>query len=133
MIRYMMDTSAYVAAMRGHAGIQESLRYADEITVCPVMLGELQAGFMKGSARKKNVETLARFLDSPRVRMVAIDDTTAEMYAAIYDSLRRAGTPVPTNDLWLAASAMQHGLKVLTTDGHYGLIAQIIAEVHQPR
>ena len=130
MIRCLLDTSAYVAAMRGHAAIQDALRYADEIVVSPVMLGELGAGFLKGSSRKKNIVTLERFLDSPRVRTVAIDDATAEMYAVIYDTLRRAGTPVPTNDLWLAASAMQHGLKVLTTDGHFGQIVQIIAEVY---
>lgn len=131
MIRYLLDTSAYVAAMRGHAAIQEALRYADEIVVSPVMLGELGAGFMKGSARKKNADTLSRFLDSPRVRAVVIDDATAEMYAVIYDALRRAGTPVPGNDLWLAASAMQHGLKILTTDGHFERIVQILAEIHE--
>jgi predicted nucleic acid-binding protein len=130
--RYLLDTSAYIAAMRGHAAIQDSLRHADEIVACPVMIGELQAGFLKGAARKKNLETLTRFLDTPRVRVVAIDEPTAEKYAVIHDTLRKAGTPVPTNDLWLAATAMQHGLKVLTTDRHFERIVQIIAEVHGP-
>jgi len=62
------------------------------------------------------------------VRIVEIDEETAERYAVVTDYLRRAGTPVPTNDLWIAASAMQHGLKVLTADAHYLKIPQVIAE-----
>lgn len=130
MTRYLLDTSAYIAAAHGHPRLKEALRSADGVFVNPIMLGELQAGFLKGTQERKNRETLARFMALPRVTTVTTDEETAEMYAVIHDSLRKAGTPVPVNDIWIAASAMQHGLKVLTTDGHFKDIVQVIAEVH---
>jgi tRNA(fMet)-specific endonuclease VapC len=60
--------------------------------------------------------------------MVEMDEGTSERYAVIAQSLRMKGTPIPTNDVWIAASAMQHGLKVLTTDKHYLEVAQILTD-----
>jgi predicted nucleic acid-binding protein len=70
------------------------------------------------------------FLSSSRVKIIEIDEETSERYAAIVKYLRTRGTRLPTNDLWVAASAMQHGLKILTTDRHYVEIPQIIAEYY---
>jgi predicted nucleic acid-binding protein len=125
----MIDTSAYSAFMRGHDGIKEALLEADAVAINPVILGELRAGFLRGVHRRKNEGELARFLASPRVFVVGIDEETAERYAIILDSLRTAGTPIPTNDVWIAASAMQHGLGVLTTDEHFARVRQV-AVVH---
>lgn len=98
----------------------------------PVVLGELRAGFLKGTRLAANLAELAQFLASPRVVLVAVDEDTAERYAAILDSLRRAGAPIPTNDVWIAASAMQHGSVLLTTDPHFRAVAQIVAEILEP-
>jgi predicted nucleic acid-binding protein len=126
--KVMMDTSAYAAFMKGSPGIKEAVQQADEIVFNPVVLGELKAGFLMGRNEKKNRAILKDFLSSPRVIIADIDEETSERYAVIVQSLRIKGTPIPTNDLWIAASAMQHGLKVLTTDKHYLEVPQIITE-----
>jgi predicted nucleic acid-binding protein len=132
MTRFLLDTSAYSLFMRGHRDVQAFLQQADEIFFNPVIIGELKAGFIKGGNPRKHEAELRSFLESPRARLIPIDEETADCYAVILNGLWRAGTPVPTNDLWIAASAMQHGLKVLTADGHYLKIPQVIAEYLQP-
>ncbi len=98
----------------------------------PVVLGELRAGFVRGARRGKNEAELARFRESPRVEVVDLDAGTADRYAAIVESLRTAGAPIPTNDVWIAASAMQHGLRLLTTDTHFRHVAQVIVDLFDP-
>ncbi|MDO9123923.1 MAG: type II toxin-antitoxin system VapC family toxin [Deltaproteobacteria bacterium] len=126
--KVMMDTSAYTAFLRGSPEVKEAVQQADEIVFNPVVLGELIAGFLMGRNERKNRTILKDFLSSPRVIVAEIDEETSERYAVIVQSLRMKGTPIPTNDLWIAASAMQHGLKVLTTDKHYLKVPQIITE-----
>ncbi len=124
----MMDTSAYAALLRGSRAAKEAVQHSDEIVFNPVVLGELVAGFLMGRNEKRNRAILKDFLSSPRVIIAEIDEETSERYAVIVQSLRLKATPIPTNDLWIAASAMQHGLRVLTTDKHYLEIPQIITE-----
>jgi tRNA(fMet)-specific endonuclease VapC len=126
--KIMMDTSAYAAFLRGGLGVKGALQQADEIVFNPVVLGELLAGFLMGRNEKRNRDILKDFLSSPRVTIAEIDEETSERYALIVQFLRMKGTPIPTNDLWIAASAMQHGLRVLTTDKHYLQVPQIITE-----
>ena len=128
MRRILLDTSAYSAFMRGSEATGAAVREADEIHVTPVVLGELRAGFMGGRQRKKNESELGDFMESPRVVVDDIDEETASRYAEIVESLRAAGRPVPANDAWIAASAMQHGLVVVTSDPHFGWIPQILSE-----
>jgi predicted nucleic acid-binding protein len=113
--------------MRGDRAVREILQTVDAIYLNAVVLGELRAGFLRGRTRQKNEERLDRFLASSRVSIVPVDDETAERYAVILDGLWTAGTPIPTNDIWIAASAMQYGLKVVTTDTHFLKIRQIVA------
>jgi predicted nucleic acid-binding protein len=130
MTRVLADTSAYSAFLRGYAKVGNSLRAADEIRVTPVVLGELLAGFRGGTRRRANEDQMRFFLSSPRVGVLPIDEDTAERYAAIVSSLRSAGVQVGTNDVWIAASAMQHGLTVVTTDADFLRIPQILVEHH---
>jgi len=90
-------------------------------------LGELIAGFIKGGRRRKNENELRRFLASPRVGILDVTEE-AERYAVILNSLWRTGTPIPTNDIWIAASAMEHGLRVVTTDDHYQKVPQVMTD-----
>lgn len=129
--KVILDTSAYSAFLRGNLEIKLSLQQADEIFLNPVIIGELLAGFILGRNEKKNRDILREFLASPRVKVFDIDEETSERYAVIINHLRTKGTPIPTNDLWIAASAMQYGLKVLTTDNHYLNVQQIITEFYQ--
>ena len=126
MTRLLLDTSGYSAFMRGHPEVVAALQEADEVCLNPVVLGELLAGFIRGKRRKKNESELKTFLQSPRVKILDVNSETAERYAVILNSLWKAGTPIPTNDIWIAASAMQHGLHLLTTDAHYQKVPQII-------
>lgn len=126
MSRLMLDTTAYSAMRRGDDRLVEPLREASEVVLTPVVLGELVYGFAGGRLERENRRLLRAFLDTERVRVVAIDEETAERYAAIRDHLRRQGTPIPTNDLWIAASAAQHGLTVLSLDKHFKDVPQIL-------
>jgi predicted nucleic acid-binding protein len=127
-MRVLLDTSAYSAFMRGHEEIRQAIRTNEEIFLNAIVVGELTAGFIKGGRRRKNEAELRRFLASARVGLLDVTDETAERYAAILNGLWQAGTPIPTNDIWIAASAMEYGLSVLTTDQHYQKIPQIIVE-----
>jgi predicted nucleic acid-binding protein len=126
VMRLLLDTSAYSAFMRGHPDIKHVLQQAEAIYFNPIVLGELRAGFRRGRRLEKNEETLGTFMDSPRVHLVSLDEDTSERYAVILNTLWRAGTPIPTNDVWIAASAMQHGLAIFTTDAHYQRVPQVL-------
>jgi tRNA(fMet)-specific endonuclease VapC len=107
-------------------------RRSESIFVTPIVLEELRAGFLKGSKAPQNKRLLADFLGSPRVHTVVIDDDTSERYAQVHDYLRRKGRPIPVNDIWIAASATQHGLRLVTTDGHFKEIPQVLVELIEP-
>lgn len=135
MRRLLLDTSAYSAFFRTHAEITQAVQRAERLYLSSVVLGELLAGFRKGSREEKNRTELREFLSSRRVEVLELDEETSERYALITDGLWKAGTPIPTNDLWIAASAMQHGLIVLTTDDDYLRIPQVVTEhypLHKP-
>ena len=127
-MRLLLDTSAYSAFMRGHEGVRHAIRASEEIFLNPIVIGELTAGFIRGKQRRKNETELQRFFASPRVGLLDVTEATAERYAVILNGLWQAGTPIPTNDIWIAASAMEYGLSVVTTDQHYQKIPQIIVE-----
>jgi predicted nucleic acid-binding protein len=124
--RILLDTSAYSAFMRGHAEVKLVVQKAEEIHLSPVVLGALHAGFRSSQHRSRNQRDLHVFLSSPRVVVADIGEETALRYAEIVSFLRATGTPVPTNDIWIAAGAMQHGLEILTTDTHYLRIPQVL-------
>lgn len=130
MKRILLDTNAYVAFKRGDANVLAVLRRAPEIGLCPTVLGELLAGFACGSRAARNRRELDEFMRTPRIRALSVDAETAEHYAAIFASLRRKGRPVPTNDLWIAAVAMQYGYAVFSLDVHFGEMEGLIAGRH---
>jgi len=117
MKRILIDTNAYAAFKRNDPASLEVMRTAEYIGINTVVLGELYSGF-KGRNRKE----LAQFLDSPRVETVVIDEETADFYANIFWDLKKKGKPVPGNDLWVASSAMRHGLALFTFDDHFNNI-----------
>ena len=132
MSRIALDTSAYSAFKRGHRDVVDHVRRAQEILLPSVVLGELLGGFEAGSQARRNRDELDLFLESPRVRPVTLGQATAERYAVIYASLRTAGHPLPTNDLWIAASAMEHGAELVTLDRDFTHVAQILVALYEP-
>ncbi|HIJ96391.1 MAG TPA: type II toxin-antitoxin system VapC family toxin [Desulfuromonadales bacterium] len=131
MKRILLDTSAYSNLMRGASGIVELLDDADEVFLCAIVLGELLAGFKRGSREQDNKLILRDFLSISNVVVLNIDDSTAERYSIILDYLKKYGTPIPSNDVWIAACAMQNGLVLLTTDQHFSLLPQIVSEIQK--
>lgn len=125
MSRYCLDTSAYSRLRRGNEQIATLLDGAIWVGVPAVTLGELRFGFLGGDHRTRNEAELSDFLAAPPVEVVAVDDAVARCYADIVADLKRAGTPIPTNDAWIAACAAHTGSTVLTSDGHFGRIARI--------
>lgn len=131
-MRILLDTSAYSAFKRGQPQIIAALREASFIGLNTIVLGELLSGFARVNREEQNRRELREFLASPRVRIISMGLETAERFAIIYRALYDVGRPVPTHDLWIAASAMEHamehGLRVLTTDSHFRRIGMIDTE-----
>jgi tRNA(fMet)-specific endonuclease VapC len=119
----LIDTNAYAAFKQGNADAISVLQQAPTIALNTIVLGELLSGFALGSREDINRRELAEFVESPRVIILPLDRRTAEHYSSVYLSLRRAATPIPTNDIWIAASALQHNLSLYTFDRHFQAIA----------
>jgi len=128
MKRILIDTNVYVAFKKGDPRTIEVLSQAEYIGVSTVVLGELFAGFRCGSREALNRRELDAFLDSPRVELIPVDEETAEFYATIFSILRAKGKPVPSNDLWIAASAFRHALALVTLDQHFEHIEGLFLE-----
>jgi predicted nucleic acid-binding protein len=119
MKKILLDTNAYAAFKRNDPVALEVMRSSEYIGVNTIVLGELYSGFKGGNRENRNRKELSQFLDSPRVETVMIDEETSEFYAKIYWDLKTKGNPVPSNDMWVAASAMRHGLALFTFDDHF--------------
>ena len=126
MKKALIDTNIYSYAMRGDPGVTRILRTLSVIGISTISIGELISGFKCGARHGKNMDELALFLDSPRVVVHPVDVDTAEFYASILSDLKQAGTPIPTNDIWIAAIAFQHGYKLFTKDRHFDLVPGLI-------
>ncbi len=126
MNRILIDTNVYSAAMRGDAETVRLLRRVSHIGISSVSVGELLSGFRAGGREQKNRQELTIFLGSPRVALYPVDEETAEHYSAVLNRLRRKGTPIPTNDIWIAASALQHGLPLCTLDKHFAHVEGLL-------
>lgn len=131
MSRLTLDTSGYSAFKRGHSGVVHHLRRAQEILLPTIVLGELLGGFETGRQSRRNREELDLFRASPRVRLVSISAATAERYAVIYAALRSSGRPIPINDLWIAASVMEHGTELVTLDRDFARVPQILVTLYE--
>jgi tRNA(fMet)-specific endonuclease VapC len=115
----MLDTNAYNAFKQGQAEILAVLAAADTLLLNSTVVGELLAGFAAGTRESINRAELSRFMNSPRVETVPVTSDTADSYALVYASLRRRGKPIPTNDMWIAASALEYAAGLLTLDAHF--------------
>ena len=119
MKRIIIDTNFYAAFKKNEAEAVALLKRVEYIGVNSVILGELLAGFRCGTRERENRAELDQFLDSARVETISLDEGTSEFYAQVFSGLRQKGRPIPSNDLWLAASALQHGLALATYDEHF--------------
>lgn len=125
IISILLDTNAYTAFKRNKFEALEIIRNVDIIGVNSVIIGELLGGFAFGNKPEINRDELQKFLNSSRVNIFNIDQETAEYYAIIYSELRKKGRPIPTNDMWIAATAMQHNLILFSYDSDFLSISNL--------
>jgi tRNA(fMet)-specific endonuclease VapC len=122
----LIDTNIYSYAMRGDAEIIKTLQQVAQIGISAISIGELLSGFKAGNKELTNRQELNQFLDSARVTLYGIDEGTAEFYCLILDQLKSNGTPIPTNEIWIAAVAFQHGMPIFTKDQHFNKIKGLL-------
>ena len=125
MSRYCLDTSAYSNFQRGDQRVVGILDRAEWVGVPAITLGELRTGFLLGGHRVRNESELSDFLANPVVEILVVDEEVSRHYSEIVADLRQLGTPLPTNDIWIAATAARAGALVLTFDNHYEKIARV--------
>ena len=118
-MRALLDSNAYSQLMLGREQVRQIVRGAEEVLLSAVVLGELLYGFRHGSRYERNVRGMRAFLDNPYVSLVPVGETTADRYSRIAASLRAKGRPIPTNDVWLAAHAMETGADLVSADRHF--------------
>lgn len=121
----LIDTNAYTDFMRGQSSRVQIFRTAERLHLPLIVLAELRAGFAAGRQESSNSANLDRFLNSPRVSILSPDEQTTHHYAQIYLQLRLKSTPIPTNDLWIAALAVQHHMVLCSSDTHFQQLPQI--------
>ena len=126
MKEILIDTNIYSYAMRGDSEVISCLQQVTQIGFSVISMGELLSGFKAGNKEEINRQELNFFLDSPRVVLYYVDEVTAEFYSAILNQLKKQETPIPTNDIWIAATALQQGLPVFTFDQHFDHIAGLL-------
>jgi tRNA(fMet)-specific endonuclease VapC len=125
-MKLVIDTNRYRDFCVGVPEAVDRLRKASRIMVSFVTLAELRAGFLAGTGAGSNARVLAAFLVRPRVQVLWPDEDTTYHYARIWIQLRRQRTPIPTNDLWIAALAVQHNLVLYSRDAHFDQIGQLL-------
>ncbi len=118
-MKVLLDTNAYSAIARGHPGATDLMRRAGELVFSAVVLGEVLAGFRSGTRPEENLSRIRRFLAQPRVSLLPVTWTTADRYSRIHAALRRKGKPIPTNDMWIAAHALESGADLVSFDPHF--------------
>lgn len=121
------DTNAYVSFKKNDASMLEIIQHAETICISPIVIGELLAGFDGGAKAKQNKSELQKFLESSRVRVYPLTLDTSHFFSQVYSTLKNKGKPIPTNDMWIASQALEHGCVVCTYDKHFGYIEGLIS------
>lgn len=118
-MRVLLDSNAYSEFMRGNHHAGEIVRGAEQILLSAVVIGEQLYGFRQGPRFQQNLAELRSFLERPYVSFVPVGPVTADRYSRIMVSLRAKGRPIPTNDVWIAAHAMETGADLVSADRHF--------------
>ncbi len=125
-MKILLDTSAYVGFKRNVTEVVEIIVRSELILFSPVVLGELMFGFRSGTRLKENMQDLDTFLSHEVVELLQIGKITSDRYSRIAAQLKRQGTPIPTNDIWIAAQTMEHGAELITSDQHFEKINGLV-------
>jgi len=128
-MKILLDTTAYVGFKRDLNEVVEVITSAEQIFLSPIVLGELMFGFRNGTKFEKNMQELNQFLDHEAVALVPIVKVTSDRYSRIATQLKHQGTPIPTNDLWIAAQTMEHGAELISSDRHFEKVPGLVYKI----
>jgi len=124
-VRLALDTNAYRLVMEGNKEAARLVQEAEVIALPVPVIGELRFGFLNGTQGRQNAASLLRFLDAPRVQVLVCDELTTHFFAELKLQLKKQGTPIPLNDVWIAALALQHQATLFTRDSDFANIPQL--------
>jgi predicted nucleic acid-binding protein len=124
-MRFVLDTNRLTDFLRGDTDAVDKIQLAERIFVPVIVLGEMRAGFSVGKRAARNEVRLAQFLDSRRVALLEVNAPTSFHYARLFAGLRARGTPIPQNDLWIAALSLQHALPLYSRDAHFTQVPEL--------
>jgi tRNA(fMet)-specific endonuclease VapC len=125
-VRVALDTNRYDDLIVGDEAVADIVESAETVFLPFVVIGELRAGFAAGTRKAENDRLLRRFLMKDGVEILWAGEQTCHHYASVYAQLRRQGTPIPTNDMWIAALVLEHELALCSRDVHFDKLAQIV-------
>ena len=115
----VLDTNLLIKLFEKQVSLPEDFKRYDGILLPATVLGEYRAGLFNTKRGEESKRKLAYYLSKSSVSTVPVTDRTAELYAKVYQALRKEGTPIPQNDMWIAASAVEHGADLATQDDHF--------------
>jgi tRNA(fMet)-specific endonuclease VapC len=124
-MRLALDTNAYALFMRGDEHAVAAVQQAERIAMPVPVLAELRYGFLNGTRGRQNEAHLTRFLDSERVTVLPCDEVTSHRFAELKLQLKQQGTPIPLNDIWIAALVLQHRCTLFTLDSDFDHLPQV--------
>ena len=123
--RLVLDTSAYSHFRHGHEAVLDRMAAAEIVLVPMIVLGELEAAFELGTRHRENRLMLEEFLDEPFVSVLPLTRSATRRYGRVFAALREAGTPIPINDVWIAATTIDSGAHLLTFDSDYEKVGSL--------
>jgi tRNA(fMet)-specific endonuclease VapC len=125
--RYLLDTSILIALFADETAVKEKLAQASEVFIPSIAIGELYYGAWKSQRRQENIAQIDELVTGSTV--LNCNAETARWYGEIKNALRVKGRPIPENDLWIAAIALEHNLALATQDAHFGEIDNVRVEM----
>ena len=121
-MKLLLDTNAYTGLMLGHESVVTAVSEAEQILMSAIVVGEFLFGFRNSNRLEKNRQQLESFLREPFVDFVPVGKSTCNRFGQVATQLRRKGKPIPQNDVWIAAHALETGADLITADIHFKAI-----------
>ncbi len=123
--RFLLDTNVIIDHIGGFRHIPEAASKSEAMLLSQITIGEFKAGLDNTRKGRRNQESFEAFLRLPNVVEITLTPATTDLYAKVFRSLREAGRPIPGNDIWLAAQALEHGAVLVSRDSHFEAVANL--------
>jgi len=118
-VKILIDTNSYSQLYKGDRYVERMLSRSTDIFLSAISLGELYLGFLEGTKKEENLSFLKKFLNKPGVSILKVNKSTSSIYAKVKFDLRRKGTLIPENDIWIAALAIESDSVLVSYDKHF--------------